>query len=57
MDDLNNALVKHYGTMIEDDIDIIRRKIAALITAHKFAGNIGDNPLCILNRAFEEIIK
>ena len=57
MDDLNNALVKCYGTMIEDDIDIIRRKIAALITAHEFAGNIGTNPLCVLNRAFEEIIK
>ena len=48
-------LIKRYGTMIEDPVvmEEVKKRFSASIAALKFAGNIGDNPLCKLNRAFE----
>jgi len=55
--DLKAALIKSFGTRIEKDYDEIYSCISATICARVYAGNVGDNPLCILNRALETIIK
>ena len=55
--ELKNELIRAYGTQIEKSMDIIEEKIAAMICAHLYVGQVGDSPLCALNRAFEEILK
>jgi len=54
--ELKNELIKAFGTIIEEDYEIIKRKITIIITAHCYAGNVGDNPLCLLNKLLEDII-
>lgn len=56
MMDLNNALIETYGTQIADDIEMIKKKIDVVIAAHLFAGNLGDTPLCVLNRTLQDIM-
>jgi hypothetical protein len=51
----DSALVAHYGTIIEKkDLNLLRAKIDAVVTAHCFAGNLGTNPLCQINQCFEK---
>lgn len=54
---LKKALIKKYGTMIEQDYDKLIDKFNAVVTGHCFAGDQGDNPLCILNRALNKILE
>ena len=54
-DYLDKALIEAYGTWINEDLEVIKNKIAAVIAAHKCAGTVGSNPLCKLNRVLEEI--
>ena len=54
---LNEELIKAYGTQIEEDIETIKIKISAVIAAHLFAGTTGDNFLCQLNIILNEIIE
>ena len=56
MDNLKDELVRAFGTQIINEYSIILQQISAIIAAHLFAGSIGDNPLCVLNRAIEEVI-
>ncbi|KKL65473.1 hypothetical protein LCGC14_2154640 [marine sediment metagenome] len=53
---LKDELVKAYGTQILKDYEIVLDKIAAVIAAHLYAGKIGDNPLCVLNRALDIVV-
>ena len=55
-DDLKKVLIKAYGYHIENDIEIILDKFSAVIASHLFAGSIGSNPLCQLNRALDTIL-
>lgn len=55
MDNLDRELITAYGTQIKEDIEVIKEKIAAVVTAHLYAGNVGDNPLCQLNRLLGKI--
>lgn len=55
--ELKAALVKAFGTQIEDDYETTLKCISAVIAARMYAGNQGDNPLCVLNRALETIVK
>ena len=53
----SDAIQKQYGRMTEEEkIDLIRY-IDLVCCARKFAGNVGDNPLCVLNRALEKAAK
>ena len=54
--ELKEVLVKYFGTRIESDYETILKCISAIITARVYAGNQGDNPLCVLNRALEAIV-
>ena len=54
-ENLKQALIAYYGKMIEKDFNTIERKISAVIVAHYFAGELGDNPLCEINRALKKI--
>ena len=54
---LDTELIKAFGIQIEDDLEIIKRKISAVIAAHLFAGDVGDNPLASLNRIMKELCK
>ena len=54
--ELKEVLVKYFGTKIENDYETILKCISATITARVYAGNQGDNPLCVLNRALEAIV-
>lgn len=51
------ALVEYYGTRAEKDMDELLLRIDLTVTALVFAGNQGDNPMCELNRLFEEIVR
>lgn len=51
--DFKQAIIKHFGTMCEDNVDELLTRFSMTVAALKFAGNQGDNPLCVLNRFFE----
>ena len=53
-DDFKQAIIKHFGTMCEDNVDELLTRFSMTVAALKFAGNQGDNPLCRLNRLYEE---
>lgn len=46
-------LVKEFGPAIDTHKEEIEKRIVKSITSIMYAGNVGDNPLCILNRAYE----
>ena len=50
---LKEAVVRLYGNQCEKHLDVIDERIGVMLAALLFAGEIGDNPLCVLNRAFE----
>ena len=55
-ENLKQALVAYYGEMIEKDYNTIELKISAVIVAHCFAGEVGDNPLCEINRSLKKLV-
>jgi hypothetical protein len=55
--ELKNVIIRLYGQQCEEHINEIDDRIAKMLTALLYAGNIGDNPLCKLNRAFENLNK
>jgi len=57
LNSLKNAIVKTYGERSKDKTDIIIDRLNMVIAACLFAGSQGDNPLCQLNRFFEEVYK
>lgn len=57
MEKLDKELIAAYGTQVEKDLEIINNKISAVVAAHMYAGKVGDNPLCKLNRILIDIIK
>lgn len=56
-DTLWKEFKKAYGEQCEEHRDEIDRRVSAMLTALLFAGEQGDNPLCVLNRAFKEFEK
>jgi hypothetical protein len=55
--ELKKALIKEFGTKIENDYDTLLKCISAVVCARTYAGNVGNIPLCVLNRALENIIE
>ena len=55
--DLWNVFTKVYGAQCNKERELIEKRIAALVAATLYAGIVGDNPLCKLNRAFDEVTK
>ena len=55
-DQFEKALILYYGTQIKPDIQTLMDKITAVTTAHLYAGSLGDNPLCKLNRCLDEVM-
>lgn len=53
--ELKDELIIAFGTQMEDNIDELYDRICKTVAAMRFAGTVGDNPLCVLNRAFESI--
>lgn len=53
----SDAVKKQYGRMTEEELNDLVRYIDLVSCARKFAGNVGDNPLCVLNRALEKAAK
>jgi hypothetical protein len=56
-DNFKEFLIMYYGQQISKDIDVIMDKISVVVVAHKHAGLIGDNALCVINREMAKIIK
>jgi hypothetical protein len=54
---LEQEIIKAYGEQCIPHLDTIHERMAGMIAALLFAGNQGDNPLCVLNRAFENMYK
>jgi len=54
-EELLKALKMYYGT-IKDPVCLLDA-IGAVVAATKFAGVVGSNPLCVLNRTIETLIK
>ena len=53
MNSLKEALIREYGTMIEDNWEQLIKDFGAVVAARMFAGDQGDNPLAVLNRALD----
>lgn len=53
---LENALIESYGEQIISDLEIIKDKIGVIIASHIYAGTIGNNPMCIINRELKKLI-
>ena len=47
------ALVVQYGQRVRVERDMLLRKIDLVVTAHIYAGNVGSNFLCNINRTLE----
>ena len=47
------ALVVQYGQRVHVNLDTLLRKIDLVVTAHIYAGNVGPNFLCNINRTLE----
>lgn len=45
---------KAYGEQCEKYRDEIEGRVRVMLTALMYAGDVGDNPLCELNRAFQK---
>lgn len=57
MEELKDVLIKHYGRIVlSHDLDRLIEKFDAVATAHIYAGNLGDNPLCKINRCLDEAL-
>jgi len=54
---LEDAIVQQYGEQCKPYMEQITKRIAATIAATLYAGEVGDNPLCQLNRMFNELDK
>lgn len=50
------ALVRYFGTQCNSHMVVLLDKITAVVTAELFAGDLGGNPLCKLNRCFNEVL-
>ena len=53
--DLQEAIIRNYGEQCVPHIAVIEERVAAMLAALLYAGTQGDNPLCVLNRAFENL--
>jgi hypothetical protein len=51
------ACFKHFGTHIQERVPDLLNDISAVVAARMFAGTNGDNPLCVLNRALNNVTK
>ncbi len=56
-DKLKQVLIQVYGTRIEEEIDTIISRISMVMAAKLYAGSLGDNPLCRLNKFFEDELR
>lgn len=53
--ELREIIIRMYGSQCEEHIDEIESRISKSIAALLFAGDQGNSPLCILNRAFKKL--
>ena len=54
--ELWDEMVISFGTRIMNQKEEIEKRLNVTIDSLLYAGTIGDNPLCILNRTFKEIL-
>ena len=55
--ELELVLTRLYGTQIRRVLPELDKRIVAIVTSTLFAGTVGSNPMCKLNRALEEMTK
>lgn len=51
---IRELLIEYYGTQIENHMDEVMKRLDRSIASLMYAGTLGDNPLCALNRAFNK---
>ena len=51
---LKEAMIQHFGRMIERDWDVLYNRICLVIAAKMYAGNQGDTLLAQTNQFFEK---
>ena len=56
-DQFELLLIKRYGTQIEKDLELIKEKLDIIVAGHLYAGNIGNNPLVIINRELARLMR
>jgi hypothetical protein len=54
-EELKEIIVRLYGKQCSPYIEEINRRISLSLTSLLYAGDQGDNPLCILNKTFNNI--
>ena len=55
-EELRQHIIRIYGTQCEKHMDEIIRRLTVSVASLLFAGELGDNVLCKLNRAFNDTI-
>lgn len=54
---LRKLLIEYYGTQIENHVNEVIKRLDLSVASLMYAGTLGDNPLCELNRAFNKFNK